>query len=125
MVRIVKSKNYAAVRRYRERNKLFEKLNPGDLVYTSVIHPPGFIRARAVSKDELGNYYYCDKGLTWFEIQKLNNYENYYRKFTDKIIGLYLGRYDGGAIILIDSSIYRLPVESIRKYVVESGEENA
>lgn len=91
--------------RYRDRNKLFAKMREGDLVQ---INRDGYsIHARPITRSNDNKFVYN------LSVSKRMEF-NYVRILSGQV-GLYVGRYDGGAVLLIKEGLYRIPVEYIKK----------
>jgi len=119
MGKITNSRKYASVRRHRERNKLFAVYKEGDLI--QLIGDPALgnkIKLRAISKNEEGKFCYRDKRINWYRLQVIGG-GNFYTVFSIGKIGLYLGRYDGGAVVLIDECFYHVPINNVKKILGE------
>jgi hypothetical protein len=118
---ITNSRKYASVRRYRERNKLFAEYKEGDLVELITDVATGSkIKVRAVSRNDEGKFCYRDKRINWYKMQ-VSGSGTFYTTFSVGKIGLYLGRYDGAAVVLLDEGLYHVPIRNIKKV---TGEQN-
>lgn len=110
-------RNNAAQARYRDRNKLFADFRSGDLIkialnkeYSSVC------KLRPITKNDKNKFTYRDK----FDY-KWTRTSNLYTIFNDGQIGLYVGRYDGAAVLLINEGLYACPVACIKKVEGNNG----
>ncbi len=104
--------NQINARRYRDRSKIFANFQIGDLVKIS---PNGYlnsIKGRPVARNEKNKFRYVDRkkrlargrySITKWEI------------FRSGTVGLYLGRYDGGAVLLIGEGLYKIGIDYIKK----------
>lgn len=123
MGKITNSRKYASVRRYRERNKLFAEFKEGELI--ELVGDPALgnkVKLRAISRNEDGKFCYRDKRLNWYRVQVIGAV-NFYTVFPVGKIGLYLGRYDGGAVVLIDEGLYHVPIVNVKKILGEKENE--
>lgn len=106
MSRLVNRINQA---RYRERNKLFADLKSGDLIQISVNTAyTNKIKVRAITKNNKGKFAYSQRSTFPRNL-------DFYTWINNDQIGLYLGRYDGNAVVLINEGLYACPVACIKK----------
>lgn len=110
--RVVNNVNAA---RFRERNKTFALFACGNLVqintnsqYSSVC------KLRPVTKNDKGKFTYRDRAT-------FPRSEGFYKWCNNGKIGLFLGRYDGNAVLLIDEGLYACPVACIKKVEGNNG----
>lgn len=110
-------RNNAAQARYRDRNKLFADFRSGDLIkitlnteYSSVC------KLRSITKNDKDKFTYRDK----FDY-KWTKTSNLYTIFNNGQIGLYVGRYDGAAVLLINEGLYSCAVACIKKVEMNNG----
>lgn len=107
-----KRKDY---QRYKQRNRYFNLFKVGDLVRINVLTKwDRTITGRLININENNNF--------MFEKPNGRHRWELYRKIEDKSIGMYLGRHDGGAVVLIDEKRYWIPIEYL--LVIKSGEKN-
>lgn len=104
--------NQINARRYRDRSKIFSNFQIGDLVKIS--RDGNSIKGRPVARNEKNKFRYMYgykkqvTGLTGVPITK-------WEIFRSGTVGLYLGRYDGGAVLLIGEGLYKIGIEYIKK----------
>ena len=110
--RVVKNVNAA---QFRKRNKKFALFASGNLVQIDLKETYSSItRLRPVTKNDKGKFTYRDR-ISFPRSQEL------YKWFGNGQIGLFLGRYDGNAVLLIDEALYACPVAYIKKVEGNNG----
>lgn len=93
--------------RYRDRNKLFADFRSGNLIEIA----PGissYLKVRSVTKNDNGKFAYTQRATFPRNL-------DYYTSLKKGQIGLYIGRYDGNAVVLINEGLYACPVACIKK----------
>lgn len=87
--------------RYRDRNKMFANYNIGALIKISPENPLAYaISLRPVSKNNKDKFVYTNDTYTFFDRDQ---------------VALYVGRYDGRAVLLVDEGLYACPIEHLNK----------
>jgi hypothetical protein len=110
-------RNNAAQARYRDRNKLFADFRSGDLIKITLNKEYSSIcKLRPITKNDKDKFTYRDK----FDY-KSTRADNLYTIFNDGQIGLYVGRYDGAAVLLINEGLYSCAVACIKKVEMNNG----
>ena len=97
--------------RYRDRNKLFANIREGELV--QINREDYSINARPITRSNNNKFVYRDKLATNMSVSKRMEFN--YVRIPSGEVGLYIGRHDGGAVLLIREGLYRIPVEYIKK----------
>lgn len=112
---IARVRNNVNSARFRERNKKFALFASGNLVqidtnsqYSSVC------KLRPVTKNDKGKFTYLERAT-------FPRSEGFYKWFNNGQIGLFLGRHDGYAVLLIDEGLYACPVACIKKVEGNNG----
>lgn len=104
-------KNNVAQARYRDINKRFSNFRSGDLVQISMISQySSIIHLRQVTKNDKGKFTYLH-GSTFPRTH------SHFIPFNNGQIGLFIGRYDAKAILLINEDLYSIPVDCVKKLV--------
>lgn len=111
--------NNIAKRKYLDRNKLFLNFRSGDLVEINLSSEYSLTysltcKLRPIKKNNKGKFTYLDHST--FPIK-----EGFYKSFNNGQIGLFLGRYDGYAILLINEGLYACAVACIKKLEGNNG----
>jgi hypothetical protein len=112
-------RNNIAKRRYLDRNKLFANFRSGDLVQINLNAVSGRTTAglRTITKNDKGSFTYRDKlDYIWSK-----NLSNIYTTFNSGQIGLFLGRYAGEAVVLLNEGMYAINVACIKKVEGNNG----
>jgi hypothetical protein len=106
-------RNNIAQKRYRDRNKLFVDFGSGDLVQINLYEVSGrsVYKLRTITKNDKGSFTYRDK----------LDYSNIYTTFNSGQIGLFLGRYAGEAVLLLNEGMYAINVACIKKVEGNNG----
>jgi hypothetical protein len=111
--------NNIAKRKYLDRNKLFLNFRSGDLVQINFNEVSGRKSAglRTITKNDKGSFTYRDKlDYIWSK-----NLSNIYTTFNSGQIGLFLGRYAGEAVVLLNEGMYAINVACIKKVEGNNG----
>ena len=100
--------NNIAKRKYLDRNKLFLNFRSGDLVEINLNDVSGrsFCKLRTITKNDKGSFTYHD---------------SYRETFNSGQIGLFLGRYAGEAVVLLNEGMYAINVACIKKVEGNNG----
>lgn len=102
-------RNNVAQTRYRDRNKLFADFRSGDLVNIDLNSDYSPVCSlRPITKNDNGKF-------TYLESATFPRSEGFYKCFNNGQIALYLGRYDGYSVLLINEGLYACPVACIKK----------
>lgn len=110
--RVVNNVNSA---RFRERNKKFALFASGNLVQIDLNSQYSTVcKLRPVTKNDKGKFTYLERAT-------FPRSEGFYKWFNNGQIGLFLGRYDGNAVLLIDEGLYACPVACIKKVEGNNG----
>jgi hypothetical protein len=112
-------RNNIAQKRYRDRNKLFVDFGSGDLVQINLYEVSGrsVCKLRTITKNDKGSFTYRDKlDYIWSK-----NLSNIYTTFNSGQIGLFLGRYAGEAVVLLNEGMYAINVACIKKVEGNNG----
>lgn len=97
--------------RYKERNKLFVNFRSGDLVQINLnTQWATGLKLRSLKKNDKGKFTYRDR-TTFPRSDYFDTWFNHGQ------IALYIGRYDGNAVLLINEALYACPVDCIKKVV--------
>ena len=110
--RVVNNVNSA---KFRERNKKFALFASGNLVQIDLNYEYSTVcKLRPVTKNDKGKFTYRDR-ITFPRSEGL------YKWFSNGQIGLFIGRYDGYAVLLIDEGLYACNVSCIKKVEGNNG----
>ena len=110
--RVVNNVNAA---RFRERNKKFALFASGNLVQIDLNSEYSTVcKLRPVTKNDKGKFTYTNRAT-------FPRGEGFYKWCNNGQIGLFLGRYDGYAVLLINEGLYACPVACIKKVEMNNG----
>lgn len=111
--------NNIAKRKYLDRNKLFLNFRSGDLVQINLYEVSGrsVYKLRTITKNDKGSFTYRDK----LDYIGSKNLRIIYTTFNNGQIGLFLGRYAGEAVVLLNEGMYAINVACIKKVEGNNG----
>lgn len=101
--------------RYRDRNKLFANFKSGDLIRISLdTSYTNKCKARSITKNNKGKFAYSQAAT-------FPRKQDFCTWVSNDQVGLYLGRYDGYAVVLINEGLCAIAVDSIKKVEGNNG----
>ena len=118
-------KNNVNSSKYRARNKFFSEFKEGDLVVINterlislkqdVLPAARWWLCRAISISKENKFVYRDKRLPWYQMHTKGYDKIFYTRIAEGDTGIFLGRHDGAAVLLIANQILSVPIEIVKK----------